>query len=145
MTGAFMCFGLGTVYFWVQAFISYHIRSYVGSICMAYSRFSMASLSTIFSLIVGTTIPISHKLYDGINPQKWDPNDGGWACHIVGSVSEWLAATTFCFYILSFSGEFKEITFNRPPISLTSLQSLTVRFNTDRFSEADVEISTVRQ
>lgn len=44
-------------------------------------------------------------------------SDGGWRYHVASSVSEWIVATIFSFYILSFTDEFKFIQFEHPEIS----------------------------
>lgn len=75
--GALNCFGLGTAYFWMQAYLTYNIHPYVGSLRLAHMRLGLAVLCTIFFIIVAVTGVISHILYHGPDPRKWYPSDGG--------------------------------------------------------------------
>lgn len=74
--GALNCFGLGTAYFWLQAYLTYNIHPYTGSIRMAHARLTLAVLCTIFFIIVAVTGIISHILFKGDNARKWYPSDG---------------------------------------------------------------------
>jgi hypothetical protein len=44
-------------------------------------------------------------------------SDGGFRYHVASTLSEWIVATIFSFYILSFTDEFKYIQFEHPEIS----------------------------
>lgn len=121
-TGAFICFGLGTVYFWVQAYLSYSIQPYAGSTQLAHIRLGLAALCMVCFIIVAVTGIISHILYNGQDPRKWYPSDGGWKYHVASSIAEWIIATIFCFYILTFTDEFKLLTFDHPPISIAGYE-----------------------
>lgn len=113
--GAFCCFGLGTVYFWLQAFLSFAIHPLAGAhIHMAYTRLGLAVLCAIFFVVVAVTGIISHILFEGQDPRKWYPSDGGWEYHVASSISEWIVATIFCFYILTFTDEFRSIEMDHP-------------------------------
>lgn len=120
--GAFTCFGLGTAYFWIQAYISYNVHPFAGSLQLAHIRLGLAVLCLICFTIVAVTGAISHILFHGTDPRKWYPSDGGWQFHVASSISEWIVATIFCFYILSFSDEFKLITFDHPTITLAGYE-----------------------
>jgi len=48
------------------------------------------------------------------------PSDGGWYFHVVSSISEWIIATIFSFFILSFTQEFRDVSLSHPPIALMS-------------------------
>lgn len=124
--GAFTCFGMGTVYFWIQALISYDIHQFMGSIRMAHFRLVLSAFCTIFFIIVAVCGIISHILFEGKDPRKWYPSDGGWRYHIASSISEWIVATIFCFYILSFTDEFKLIDIDHPTISLMVYESIQI-------------------
>lgn len=124
--GAFTCFGLGTAYFWLQAIISYNIHRCSGSLWLANIRIGLAALCTIFFIIVAVTGVISHILFEGDNPRKWYPSDGGWKYHVASSISEWIVSLIFCFYILSFSDEFKLITFDHPPIVIIGYEVVQI-------------------
>lgn len=129
--GALNCFGLGTAYFWLQALLTYNIHPYIGSIRMAHTRLALAAMCTIFFIIVAVTGIISHILFKGNDPRKWYPSDGGWHYHVASSISEWIVATIFCFYILSFTGEFKLISFDHPSIFIEGYEHIEVRASTE--------------
>ena len=69
--GAFCCFGFGTLYFWIQAFISYIIRPYSGSLLKAHIRLGMAIICTVLFFVASVTGIISHILFKGQDPRKW--------------------------------------------------------------------------
>lgn len=124
--GAFTCFGFGTVYFWLQAIISYNISPFTGSLRLAHIRIGLAALCTIFFIVVAVTGIISHILFNGEDPRKWYPSDGGWKYHVASSISEWIVSTIFCLYILSFSDEFKLLTFDHPPIVIAGYENVQI-------------------
>lgn len=115
--GAFLCFGCGTVYFWIQAFISYSLQPFIGTLIKSHIRMGLAALCTIFFIVIAVTGIISHILYEGQDPRKWYPSDGGWYYHVASSVSEWIMSMIFSFYILSFTDEFRLIGLDHPPVS----------------------------
>ncbi|XP_069696577.1 DNA damage-regulated autophagy modulator protein 2-like isoform X1 [Periplaneta americana] len=119
LTGAFLCFGLGTVYIWLQAICSYYLHPLANSIAMAHIRVALAMICTIFFILLSITGVISHLQFHGKDPRKWYPEDGGWEMHVVSTVSEWIVATSFCVYILSFVREFRTLSMEEPQIYLT--------------------------
>lgn len=129
--GAFTCFGVGTAYFWIQAYITYNIHPFVGSLKLANLRLGLAALCTVFFIIVAVTGIISHILFEGQDPRKWYPSDGGWKYHVASSISEWIVATIFCFYILSFTDEFKLLSFDHPPISIVGYENIETTISND--------------
>ena len=52
----------------------------------------------------------------GDDPRKWYPKDGGWEMHVVSTVSEWIVATSFCVYILSYVQEFRTVSIEEPQV-----------------------------
>ncbi|XP_059618968.1 DNA damage-regulated autophagy modulator protein 1 isoform X1 [Phlebotomus argentipes] len=124
LVGAFLCFGLGTVYFWIQAVISYYLQPYVGSMFKAHVRLFLSVVCTIFFIMVAVTGIISHILFRGEDPRKWYPSDGGWKYHVASSISEWIVATTFCFYILTFTDEFRSLSVDHPTIRILEYEIL---------------------
>lgn len=114
--GAFSSFGLGTVYFWYQTIITQKLESYI-TLSKTLYRFILSIFCTIFFVIVAVCGIISHILFNGSDPRHWYPSDGGWRYHVASSISEWIVATIFSFYILSFTDEFKFLDFDHPEIS----------------------------
>ncbi|KAJ9583724.1 hypothetical protein L9F63_021923, partial [Diploptera punctata] len=83
LTGAFLCFGLGTVYIWIQAICSYYLHPLANSIFMAHMRICLAMICTVFFILLSITGVISHLQFHGDDPRKWYPEDGGWEMHVV--------------------------------------------------------------
>lgn len=127
--GAFTCFGSGTIYFWIQALISYQIQEYVSTPLVVRLRLASTVLCTIFFFVAAICGIISHILFEGTNPRKWYPSDGGWKYHVASSIAEWTVATIFSFFILSFTDEFRDISFDHPPIALEGYDVLEHHHN----------------
>lgn len=121
--GALLTFGLGSVYFWIQACISYYILPHHGSLFKAHLRIAFAAIGTVLFFIVAITGIISHILFNGYNPRKWLPSDGGWYYHVVSSICEWIVSTIFSFYILSFTDEFRVLSFDHPPLTFIEIDN----------------------
>ncbi|XP_065356458.1 DNA damage-regulated autophagy modulator protein 1 [Calliphora vicina] len=124
--GAFCCFGFGTLYFWMQALISYMVYPIAGTKRYAHIRLGMSVCCTILFILLAVTGVMSHILFKGLNPRKWYPSDGGWYFHVISSVSEWIIATVFSFYILTFTDEFRDVDIDHPQLRLISY-SLTLQ------------------
>lgn len=116
--GAFTCFGSGTIYFWIQALISYSVQEYVATPLIVKLRLGFSVLCTIFFFVAAVCGIISHILFEGNDARKWYPSDGGWKYHVASSISEWIVSSIFSFFILTFSDEFRDIYFDHPSITL---------------------------
>lgn len=125
--GAFCCFGFGTIYYWLQAVLSYQMHPYTRvPLALAHIRLGLAMLCAIFFVVVAVTGVISHILFNGQDPRKWYPSDGGWEYHVASSISEWIVATIFCFYILTFTDEFRVMSVDHPVIAFVSDEELLI-------------------
>lgn len=69
--GAFCCFGFGTLYFWMQALISYMIYPIAGTKPNAHLRLGMSVCCTILFILLSVTGVMSHILFKGLDPRKW--------------------------------------------------------------------------
>lgn len=118
--GATLCFGVGTIYFWIQALCSYHMHPVANSILMAHLRVCLAMVCTMFFFVASVAGLMSHLKFNGNNPRKWEPSDKGYELHVASTISEWVVAICFCIYILTFYSEFSEISFSHPQIFLKS-------------------------
>lgn len=116
--GAFCCFGFGTLYFWMQSLISYILQPIAGTKLKAHLRIAMSVACTVLFVLLAVTGVISHILFKGTDPRKWYPSDGGWHYHVASSISEWIVATIFSFYILSFTDEFRDVHLGHPQMTL---------------------------
>ncbi|XP_017095107.1 DNA damage-regulated autophagy modulator protein 1 [Drosophila bipectinata] len=124
--GAFCCFGCGTLYFWMQALISYNVWPLAGARLYAHLRLGMSVFCTILFILLAVTGVMSHILFKGQNPRKWYPSDGGWYFHVISSISEWIMATIFSFFILSFTDEFRDVSLSHPQITLLSVTTTII-------------------
>lgn len=124
--GAISCFGLGTIYFWLQGVISYWVQSYIGSIQMAYTRLLMAFICTcsFFVSIFASCRSIGY-IFNEEMPKS---------CRYkhISALAEWIIATLFCLYMLSFTNEFKKIIIDRPIIILVNFRRNIVRLSVSR-------------
>lgn len=116
ITGALIAFGLGTTYLWVQAMCSYQTHPLVNSLAMAHVRLGLAVVASVFFVIGCVCASIAHTQFDGDNPRKWYPGDGGWGFHVASTVSEWVCAAAFNFFMLTLVDEFKSISMDPPQV-----------------------------
>lgn len=127
--GAFLCFGLGLVYFWLQAYISYDVRSHIGSAQIAYIRFGLAAIGTYFFFVTILTNCLFLYVLNMIH--KYEQY-----CeyHKASVFSEWTIATVFNIYILSFAREFIQIKFDHPTIVLISRDKIDLKEKNEKVS-----------
>lgn len=103
---------------------------YVGTLLKARIRLAISIICTVLFFVVAVSGIISHILFDGQDPRKWYPSDGGWIYHVISSISEWLIATVFCFYILSFTDEFRDIHIDHPHIRIIEWNEIDYTYTT---------------
>lgn len=113
--GALSCFGSACVYIWIQGHITYHARAYTASMQMAYLRFGLAALCTYFFF---AAILTNCATVRGIFGEQAQSHQEHCQYHQVSVSSEWIVASILCFYVLSFTGEFRQIKLNHPKIIL---------------------------
>ncbi|XP_012264241.2 DNA damage-regulated autophagy modulator protein 1 isoform X1 [Athalia rosae] len=116
LLGALCCFGCGTAYFWTQVVCSYYLHPLGCSLRVAHLRLSLAVGCTVLFVLGTITAALSQMFYHGDNPRKWHKEDGGWELHVASTVAEWICAGFFCFYILTFTDEFRSIQLKRPKV-----------------------------
>lgn len=133
--GALLCFGLGSVYFSAQTLLTYHLQPHTSSLAVAHLRLALSMVCVVFFLLVAIPGVISHIKYDGKDPRHWYPSDGGWMFHVISSVSEWIVATAFSFYILSFTPEFREIHMEHPQLIIVRPTILLVEEGTSNVND----------
>ncbi|XP_032677583.1 uncharacterized protein DDB_G0283697-like [Odontomachus brunneus] len=116
LIGAFLCFGGGTVYFWTQAVCSFYLHPLGYSLRLAHIRTALSTFTTVCFFVIVITGVLARLAYKGTNSRKWQKEDGGWELHITSTITEWLCAMTFCFYILTFTEEFRDIRISHPKL-----------------------------
>ncbi|OAD62626.1 DNA damage-regulated autophagy modulator protein 2, partial [Eufriesea mexicana] len=114
--GALLCFGGGTLYFWSQAVCSFYMHPLGCSLRLAHLRTALSTFCTVCYTVTIVTAILSNFAYEGKNPRKWHKEDGGWELHVASTIAEWMCATAFCVYILTFSNEFRNIKLSHPKV-----------------------------
>lgn len=110
--GGSICSIFAVFYFWLQANISYYLRSYTGSNYLAYIRYATAFSCSYFAFIA---------LVCSCDVLRIVTNSTG-NCDLISVSSEWIAIISANFYMLSFMFEFSEIKIVRPQISTNKLE-----------------------
>lgn len=72
--GAFTCFGMGTLYFWMQSIISYRLEPFI-TLKKAFYRMILSIFCSIFFVMVAVCGIISHIMFDGSDPRHWYLNE----------------------------------------------------------------------
>ncbi|XP_043261223.1 DNA damage-regulated autophagy modulator protein 1-like [Colletes gigas] len=114
--GALLCFGGGTAYFWTQAVCSFYLHPLGCSLRLAHLRTALSIFCTVCFFVSLITGVLSRMAYKGTNPRKWYKGDGGWELHVASAITEWVCATAFCVYILTFTDEFRDIKISHPRV-----------------------------
>lgn len=117
--GAFLAFGIGGIYCYIQTWISYKLPDMPGT-----SKFSrttrlilcIADISLIITLVVASNLASKHAPPDHENRMKWGPSDPGYAEHLVSTIAEWLMAIVTVAYFLTFTKEFTKFRLNAPEL-----------------------------
>ncbi|XP_064602061.1 DNA damage-regulated autophagy modulator protein 1-like isoform X1 [Liolophura sinensis] len=105
LIGAFMTFGLGSIYCWCQTYITYKLCG--ASLKIANLRLGICVTNTVFFIILVVSTPVAMGKFSGFDPKYWQQDEGGFAEHIVSTVSEWAMALAMMVYFLTFVKEFR--------------------------------------
>ncbi|KAJ8977606.1 hypothetical protein NQ317_011778 [Molorchus minor] len=122
--GATMCFGIGTVYQFVQVSIFVVIISFrivIPNLVITsepYGNLTTAGYNPPVSgnVLYDIWIVDEFLLHPCDDITKWSKDDGGYDFHLVSTITEWIMAVTFQFFLASFTSEFKLIQFSEPEI-----------------------------
>ncbi|KAK6190204.1 hypothetical protein SNE40_002124 [Patella caerulea] len=113
VVGAFMAFGLGGIYVWMQSVISYGVTSLNGTTkCCRHIRIVLCSTYTVLFILMITFTTISMRLFKGKgnrNPKMWKPDDPGYDEHLVATITEWLMVVMLSLFFATFYKEFKQV------------------------------------
>lgn len=116
--GFYLCFVLSLVWTWATVLASYSLHPISTSKVLLFSRLFLAccySLTMAVMLVAGA---VAKSKFDGKDPTKWSPEDGGWNWHCASTGSEWLMALSMDLIILSLVPEFRRIGLEAPRIRL---------------------------
>ncbi|KAA0199235.1 hypothetical protein HAZT_HAZT000111 [Hyalella azteca] len=125
LVGAIMAFGGGTLYLWLQAVCSYETHPLLNSMGVAHLRLGLGIMSASFFVLGCVCAGIAHSLFDGVDPRKWYPSNGGWTYHVISTASEWICASTFAIFMLTLVPEFRRVSLNSPEIFI-DLETLSI-------------------
>jgi hypothetical protein len=116
LAGAGVGFGLGIVYEWMQALMSYKMFSNRGQLRVVVTRILIALFSTIFALMTvvagGVAVEEVRSKYDDVTIEmmlKWNSTMPGYSAHLVSTSSEWALAISLLVFFLTFYNSFKKI------------------------------------
>merc|ERR1712142_354354 len=105
--GASLCFGLGTIYLWIQVYISCYLKPNGWPRLLLCTRIVLSMVNTSCLLITVITSMVatmqSKNQGDGDSSyfQHWGQGSAGWTSHLVSTVSEWVMAAAFDIFILT--------------------------------------------
>ena len=113
-TGAILLFGFGVLYFWVQTFISYKMRTHgIYSTRLCHLRLALTTIVTLCAIVFFTAAAYGWILFQQENHNhsvnQWMPGDGGYSLHVLSNSAEWLALVAFLCLSLTFFGEFQKV------------------------------------
>uniref|UniRef100_H2Z5I8 CWH43-like N-terminal domain-containing protein n=1 Tax=Ciona savignyi TaxID=51511 RepID=H2Z5I8_CIOSA len=107
--GAMLAFGLGTLYAFIQTFITYKMHPEVNGRHIVYARLVVS----IFALtaFLGGFIATAFTTQDSAGHIKfhWKPGEPGYAAHLASTIFEWLLAGSFLAFFFSFIRDFQQI------------------------------------
>lgn len=112
LIGALLAFVVGSVYCWIQTWMSYKMKDLPGnSVLMRRIRVLISVLTFVFMIMLFTFPPLSSsKIPPGSNVtiiEYWKPGLPGYNLYLVGTISEWLLALSTVVFLLTYSKEFK--------------------------------------
>ncbi|KAK7499959.1 hypothetical protein BaRGS_00008807 [Batillaria attramentaria] len=105
LIGAFLAFGIGSVYLWLHTYISYKAQSLPGH--KSYLRHFR--LVTSFVITVSFTLVVVFAVRAGSKPEgkHWSASDKGFSDHVASTALEWVGAFLSAAYFASFFEEFR--------------------------------------
>lgn len=110
VTGAALVLGFGVVYAFLQTSLSYHMNPDYNGLKICRIRLVISFVAFIAMVITFISATISRiQLKGHIDKTKWSPEDGGFAAHIVSTISEWITAVTFLMFFFTFIRDFQKI------------------------------------
>ncbi|XP_060069053.1 DNA damage-regulated autophagy modulator protein 2-like [Ylistrum balloti] len=114
--GAFMAFGIGGLYCFVQTGMSFKMPELPGATPFIKKiRVLLCVLDIIFFILTfsgSESTGIGNHIYH----MKWKPTEKGYAEHLVATISEWLMAIFIVMYFVTFYKEFNKFRLTSPQV-----------------------------
>ncbi|KAL5007406.1 hypothetical protein ScPMuIL_016212 [Solemya velum] len=115
--GAFLAFGLGMVYAWIQTTLSWKIQTLrrPGSQKLFWARvLNSIVMSILLSIFIASKSVYKYQQYKNMGT-KWDKLR---TVYLTSTISEWLLASSVLTYILTYTMEFMDIRLENPRVIL---------------------------
>ncbi|XP_059834503.1 DNA damage-regulated autophagy modulator protein 1 isoform X5 [Hypanus sabinus] len=100
--GALLTFGMGTLYLFLQTYISFKMQH----LCNNRSAFLARTGLTAVSVVAFIIMLICYFL-SGTSRFNWKPADEGYGCHVASAVCEWMVGFSFNFFFMTFIKDFQ--------------------------------------
>ncbi|XP_063153412.1 DNA damage-regulated autophagy modulator protein 2 isoform X2 [Candoia aspera] len=109
--GAFLTFGIGVIYILIQTILSYKMQPEIHGKDIFWIRLTILlwCAVSILSMSISSVTLLSLNGIDSLRKQHWDPQEKGYAFHIISTVSEWSLAFTFLGFFFTFIRDFQKI------------------------------------
>jgi len=110
VTGAFLVFGVGVIYAFIQTALSYHMYPDFNGLYICRCRLALSTCSLLAMVVTSTGAAISRMQKKADTDRlHWKPEDPGFAAHIVSTIGEWVTAIVFLCYFLTFVRDFTKL------------------------------------
>lgn len=116
--GFYLCFSLALFWIWATVLASYSLYPLATSKFLLITRLILGCLYSLTMTVMLVAGIVAKNLFNGKDPTKWLPSDGGWSWHCASTGSEWLMAVCLDLIILSLVPEFRRIGLESPRIRL---------------------------
>jgi len=140
--GAFMAFLGGSIYFCFQSYFTFKMLPMFTNKCVAILRTLIGIVCIFLFASVYTCGVFAVQQFKGDNIVYWEPHDGGWTLRTISVTCEWIMASLFDLYLLSFMLDFSRIQYKSPKFKLVDLtqskRSSDSKFNAVHYNPTDV-------
>lgn len=116
MLGAFLAFGLGTIWQCLQTWVSFKLPSIVMNARINNLRLVLSVVSSVSFLVSFVFGGLALLRFKGEDITKWNKEDGGYDFHLTSTVTEWIVVFCMMSFIVSFAQELRTIQFEEPSI-----------------------------
>ncbi|XP_077994804.1 DNA damage-regulated autophagy modulator protein 2-like isoform X2 [Glandiceps talaboti] len=105
-----MCFGSGIIYCFLQSWISYQMMPFYATLLACRVRIILSVTAAAGLILTSVFAALASARWTGSDATQWKPEEGGYAEHIVSTVSEWVLAISFLSFFFTFIREFQKVT-----------------------------------
>lgn len=120
--GAALAFGVGNVYIWFQAALSYALEPNVNSRVISHMRVLCSVACSCMNIVTvvfsGLHTIANEDVVYWTTDKWWKYCRNKWTYHVVATASEWVLAICFCATLLTFVPEFKRASIHGTVVEL---------------------------